>query len=147
LQELFNFAIGEEVSPAPTPGLVYHYEIETWSTAYTSCDNLYRMQSFDGSNSQYYPTEYSECFFSCDNDPYCNFAALADVEELKDVTSVLDANGDACSNYQAEWCGVHDDSDFSSNDYCAVCGGGVQYAVSDCRVICAYMWMRCRDPK
>ena len=36
-----------------------------------------------------------------------------------------DPTGYACHNYAEEWCGFSDDSDFSSNAMCCVCGGGV----------------------
>ena len=36
-----------------------------------------------------------------------------------------DSEGDGCSGYYREWCGTSDDTDFSSNKMCCVCGGGL----------------------
>ena len=131
-------------APAPTTGLAYHYEVDTWDNAYTSCDINNRILAFDGTAFVYYPPDFvnSGCFASCDDDPYCNFASITDMQELRDVTSVSDNEGVFCSDYGSARCLLnlqYDDSDFSSNDYCAVCGGGVQYTVSDRRLVGAHM--------
>ena len=44
--------------------------------------------------------------------------------------------GDGCDAYAFNrwWCGNYDDSDFSSNDMCCACGGGVGYDVDGCVV-------------
>ena len=128
-------------APAPTTGLAYHYEVDTWDNAYTSCDINNRILAFDGTAFMYYPPDFanSGCFASCDDDPYCNFASITDMQELRDVTSVSDNEGVFCSDYGSARCLLnlqYDDSEFSSNDYCAVCGGGVQYMCSlyqDCQ--------------
>ena len=142
--ENFRRRIDTSSTPAPTTGLAYHYEVYTWDNAYTSCDIGNRMPGFDGTDFVYYPPDSvnSDCFASCDDDPYCNFAAITDMQELRDVTSVSDNEGVFCSDYGSARCLLnlqYDDSDFSSNDYCAVCGGGVQYMVSDRRLVGAHM--------
>merc|ERR1711862_442525 len=40
--------------------------------------------------------------------------------------NALDSNGDACRNYEADWCGQYDDEDFSSSAMCCNCGGGLR---------------------
>jgi len=140
----FRRRIDTSSAPAPTTGLAYHYEVDTWDNAYTSCDIGNRMPGFDGTDFVYYPPDFvnSDCFASCDDDPYCNFASITDMQELRDVTSVSDNEGVFCSDYGSARCLLnlqYDDSDFSSNDYCAVCGGGVQYMVSDRRLVGAHM--------
>ena len=42
----------------------------------------------------------------------------------------LDVYLTACEGYVADWCGVYDDSDFSSYSMCCVCGGGAAMDVS-----------------
>ena len=36
-----------------------------------------------------------------------------------------DDDGYGCGDYYSGYCGFYDDSDFTSNDMCCVCGGGV----------------------
>jgi hypothetical protein len=35
-----------------------------------------------------------------------------------------DPYGDGCDAYLSSWCGGYDDTDFSSNAMCCICGGG-----------------------
>ena len=56
---------------------------------------------------------------------------LVDAPTLSPTTTCVDSDdgttdpyGDGCELYVIAWCGVYDDSDFSSNAMCCLCGGG-----------------------
>ena len=42
-------------------------------------------------------------------------------DACEDVGNATDILGDSCASYHRNWCGVYDDSDFSSSDMCCVC--------------------------
>ena len=116
------------ISPAPT--LFPTYEptqrpsVTNAPTTVATCEDSCYGQSCDYWSN---PCEELETSYGCN----CSGCACDDDNGHNDDCSdtddgATDPYGDGCAAYTdyAVWCGNYDDSDFSSNEMCCVCGGG-----------------------